>query len=92
MHEQTTRSNSMKNQLQFLLLTGWLIPVGVALLFFGRWITEIVVPTLKGGNFDQLYDFHGVRYLDTTLASVVIAFVWVTSVVFKWAKRQTNGA
>ena len=28
----------------------------LALIFFGRWITEIVVPTLKGGNFDQLDD------------------------------------
>ena len=58
----------MKKQIQFLLLTGWLIPVGVALVFFGRWITEIVVPTLKGGDFNQLYDLHQVRYLDITLA------------------------
>ena len=57
----------MKKSFQFLLLTGWLIPVGIALIFFGRWIVEIVVPTLKGGNFDQLYDLHQVRYLDTTL-------------------------
>jgi hypothetical protein len=64
----------MKKQIDFLFLTGWLIPVGVALVFFGRWITEIVIPTLKGGNFDQLYDLHRVRYLDTTLACVVIAF------------------
>jgi cytochrome c biogenesis protein CcdA len=82
----------MKRQLQFLLLTGWLIPAGVALVFFGRWITEIVVPTLKGGNFDQLYDLNGVRYLDTTLAGVTIAFVWVTIAVFRWARKQTKGA
>src|SRR5262245_43051777 len=53
--------HTMKRQVQFFFLTGWLIPVGVVLVFFGRWITEIVVPTLKGGNFDQLYDLHRVR-------------------------------
>jgi len=84
--------NIMKKQIQFFLLTGWLIPVGIALVFFGRWITEIVVPTLKGGNFDQLYDLHGVRYLDTTLAAVMIAFVWVAIAVIRWARRQTNAA
>jgi hypothetical protein len=77
----------MKKQIQFLILTGWLIPVGVALVFFGRWITEIVVPTLKGGNFDQLYDLHQVRYLDTILACTVIAFAWATVVVFRYARQ-----
>ena len=74
-------------QIKFLLLTGWLIPVGGALVFFGRWITEIVIPTLKGGNFDQLYDLHRVRYLDTTLACTAIAFVWVTAAVFQYARK-----
>ena len=82
----------MRKQIRFLLLTGWLIPVGVALVFFGRWITEIVVPTLKGGNFDQLYDLHRVRYLDTTLACILIAFTWVAIAVFRWARSQTNAA
>ena len=80
----------MKNQIKFLMLTGWLIPVGVALVFFGRWITEIVIPTLKGGNFDQLYDLHRVRYLDTTLACTLIAFVWVTAAVFQYARKHIN--
>ena len=82
----------MKKQIQFFLLTGWLIPVGVALVYFGRWITEIVVPTLKGGNFDNLYDLHRVRYLDTTLACVVVAFIWVAIDVIRWAQRHTNTA
>src|SRR5678815_3867391 len=72
---------TMKKQIQFLILTGWLLPVGVALLYFARWIREIVVPTLKGGNFDQLYDMHQVRYLDTTLACTVVAFAWATVAV-----------
>ena len=90
-HRQT-HNQTMKKQIHFLLLTGWLIPVGVALVFFGRWITEIVVPTLKGGNFDQLYDLHRVRYLDTTLACAVIAFAWATFAVFRLARRHTHGA
>ena len=83
-------TQTMRKQIHFLLLTGWLMPVGVALVFFGRWIREIVVPTLKGGNFDQLYDLHRVRYLDTTLACTLIAFIWVTVAVFRWARKQTN--
>ena len=84
--------STMKKQIQFFLLTGWLIPVGVALVYFGRWITEIVVPTLKGGNFDHLYDLHRVRYLDTTLACVAVAFTWVAIAVIRWARRHTNTA
>jgi hypothetical protein len=83
---QANQTPAMKRQIQFFFLTGWLVPVG-ALVFFGRWITEIVVPTLKGGNFDQLYDLHRVRYLDMTLACVVIAFAWITFAVFRWARR-----
>ena len=78
----------MKNQIRFFLLTGWLIPVGIALVYFGRWLTEIVIPTLKGGNFDQLYDLHQVRYLDTTLFCSVLAFIWASLAVLRWAKRQ----
>jgi hypothetical protein len=78
--------------MSFLMLAGWLIPVGVALVFFGRWITEIVVPTLNGGNFDQLYDLHRVRYLNTTLASVAIAFVWISAAAFRDARKQINTA
>jgi hypothetical protein len=80
----------MRKQVHFLFLTGWLIPVGIAIVFFGRWITEIVVPTLKGHNFDQLYDLYQVRYLDITLACIVVAFVWVSLAVFRWAKRQVQ--
>ena len=82
----------MKKQIQFLLLTGWLIPVGIALVYLGRWITEIVIPTLKGGNFDQLYELHCVRYLDTTLACVLIAFAWVAFAVFRFARKYNDAA
>lgn len=78
----------MKRQIHFLFLTGWLIPAAVALLFFGRWIIEIVIPTLKGGDFDQLYDLHRIRYLDMTVICTAVAFVWATLAVCQWARRQ----
>ena len=85
----TNRKHSIKKNAQFLLLTGWLIPAAVAVLFFGRWIREIVVPTLKGGDFEQLYDLYHVRYLDTTLACVVVALIWVTLAVCRLARKRT---
>src|SRR5688572_6975719 len=80
--------SSMKRNLQLFLLTGWLAPIAFALIYFGRWLTEIVIPTLKGGDFDQLYDLHQVRYLDTTLVCTVIAFVWAALAVCRWARKQ----
>jgi hypothetical protein len=75
-------------QLRFFLLTGWLIPAGLAIVFFGLWIIDIVIPTLKGGSFDQLYDLHQIRYLDTTLGCTAVAFVWLAFAVFRWARRE----
>jgi hypothetical protein len=60
----------------------------LALLFFGRWIVDIVVPTLKGVDFDHLYDVHQVRYLDVTLTCIVVAFSWLGVALFSWAKKQ----
>ena len=80
----------MKKSLRYLMLTGWLIPAGIALLFFARWIREIVVPTLKGGNFEALYDLHRVKYLDATLVCTVLAFAWAAMAVVQWAKKQVN--
>jgi hypothetical protein len=82
----------MKKQIQFLLFTGWLVPAGIALLFFGRWIMDIVIPTLKGGSFDQLYDLHRIRYLDTTLVCAAVAFLWVTLAVVRWARKHLDAA
>ena len=79
---------NLRKQFRFLLLTGWLVPVGIALVFFSRWIREIVVPTLKGGSFDQLYDLHRVRYLDTTLVCIVVAFAWGAAAILRWARRE----
>jgi hypothetical protein len=82
----------MKRQMHFFFLAGWLIPAGIALMYFGRWIKDIVIPTLKGGSFNDLYDLHQVRYLDTTLACTLIAFTWLTLAAMQWARRQVSAA
>ena len=81
----------MKKLLQFITLTGWLLPTAVAGIYFGRWIKEIVIPTLKGGDFVQLYELHRVRYLDTTQACIIIAFIWLTLVVFQLTRKKLRG-
>ena len=80
----------MNKQLHYLLLTGWLLPAGGALLFMAGWIRNILVPTLKGGDFDRLYDLHGIRYLDTTLGCATLAFVWLAVAVLRWARKQAD--
>jgi hypothetical protein len=76
----------MKTRVRFISLTGWLVPVALALIFFARWINEIVVPTLKGGNFNHLYDIYRVSYLHATIWFVCIAFVWVALIAVWLAK------
>lgn len=46
------------------------------------------MPTLKGGNFDQLYDLHDVSYLHATMWFGGVAFVWVALEMSRWAKNQ----
>lgn len=76
--------------MQIILFTGWLFPAGMALVFIAQWIRNILVPTLKGGDFNQLYDLHGIRYLDSTLAFTTVAFFWLAVAVFRWARLQTS--
>ena len=82
-----TNKTTMKPLLKFTLLTGWLIPAAFALWYFSRWIREIVVPTLKGGSFDQLYDLHRVSYLHVTTWTMLPAFAWATLVVLVVARK-----
>jgi hypothetical protein len=51
-----------------------------------------VITTLKGGNFVQLYELHRVRYLDTTQACIIVAFIWVTLVVFQLARKNLRAS
>ena len=71
--------------LNALIKTGWLLPFCICAVFFGAWLVEIVIPTLKGANFNELYDLHGIRYLDITLVSFVAGFVWLAFVAVQGA-------
>ena len=81
---------TMKTRIRFISLTGWLVPVALALVYFARWIREILVPTLKGGNFDHLYDLYRVSYLHATIWLVCIAFVWVALITMWFAGRYSR--
>jgi hypothetical protein len=80
----------MKTRIHFISLTGWLVPVALVLIYFARWIKEIVLPTLKGGDFNRLYDIHGVPYLHVTQWLACVAFVWVALIVFWLAGKQSR--
>ena len=59
---------------------GWVAPLLAAAVVFGAWMVQIAIPTLKGGNFDTLYDQHGgFRYLDIAGALFAVGFVWLTA-------------
>jgi hypothetical protein len=79
----------MKTPIRFFSLTGWLIPIAVAGIYFSRWITEIVIPTLKGGDFDRLYDSYNVPYLHATMWAILLAFAWVATIALWFAKKQS---
>lgn len=76
---------SFSSSLQVFLKAGWLLPFCICSLFFGAWLVDIVIPTLKGANFNQLYDLHGIRYLDIALVSFVVGFVWLAFVTIRGA-------
>lgn len=43
----------------------WLVAFIAASIFFGLWIVDILIPTLKGADFNQQYELHhNFRYLD----------------------------
>jgi hypothetical protein len=78
---------TMRHKLQFLFLTGWVIVFAVVAALLGRWVIDILIPTLKGGNFEALYDRHHFRYLDATLACTVVGFAWFAAMVCWWTKK-----
>lgn len=83
------KMQNMNAPIRFFSLTGWLIPTAVAAIYFSRWITEIVIPTLKGGDFDRLYDSYNVSYLHATMWAVLIAFAWVATIALWFAKKHS---
>ena len=59
-------NGSVENMtLNFIVKYAWLFAFALSSVFFGMWIVDILIPTLKGANFDQQYEMHGnFRYLD----------------------------
>jgi uncharacterized protein YndB with AHSA1/START domain len=87
-HGDGDRAQPMRRALNFVSLTGWLVPTALALTVLGRWIIDILVPTLKGGDFDRLYELHGdFRYLDIVAVCAVVALLWVTVIAIACAVR-----
>lgn len=61
---------------RFICSYAWLVAFALSSLFFGLWIVDILIPTLKGANFDELYEMHGnFRYLDYGGVSFFIGFL-----------------
>ncbi|BFT30478.1 hypothetical protein D210916BOD24_16540 [Alteromonas sp. D210916BOD_24] len=51
--------------LSFIFKYAWLGAFAFASVFFGLWIVDILIPTLKGADFNAQYELHGnFRYLD----------------------------
>lgn len=67
----------------FLVKYGWIAAFAISSILFGLWIVDILIPTLKGANFDAQYELHdNFRYLDFGGISFVIGFVWLSINVF----------
>ncbi len=77
----------MKQNWKIALYTGWLLPFLLAASFMGLWIVDIAVPTLKGRNFNALYDLNNIRYLDISLEATIIGFTWLSYAVIRIAKE-----
>ncbi|WDT87958.1 helix-turn-helix domain-containing protein [Alteromonas sp. 009811495] len=62
--ELQTVSTFENMSLGFIIKYAWLVAFALSSVFFGLWIVDILIPTLKGANFDQQYELHGnFRYL-----------------------------
>jgi len=60
--QHTTTNTHCEKQVQFLILTGWLVPVGVASSFLDLDHGDRIFHLSE--QFDQLYDLHPSQYLD----------------------------
>ena len=74
---RSVTNKSLYNLFAIVIKAGWLIPVAIATAFVSLWIVNIVIPTLKGADFNLLYDFYNIRYLDIALVSVVCTLTWL---------------
>jgi transcriptional regulator with XRE-family HTH domain len=69
--------------LHFIFKYAWLVAFAISSVCFGMWIVDILIPTLKGADFDQQYELHGnFRYLDFGGLSFLTGFVLLGLNVF----------
>ncbi|WP_235423457.1 helix-turn-helix domain-containing protein [Pseudoalteromonas luteoviolacea] len=79
----------------FICKYAWLMAFAAASLFFGLWVIDILIPTLKGADFNQQYELHGnFRYLDFGGIAFVVGFALLGLNIFydyMSQKRLLNG-
>ncbi len=70
-------SQKMENiTFNFICKYAWLAAFALSSIFFGLWIVDILIPTLKGADFNQQYELHNnFRYLDFGGISFFIGFI-----------------
>lgn len=62
----------------FICKYAWLFAFALSSIFFGLWIVDILIPTLKGADFNQQYELHGnFRYLDFGGISFFVGFLFL---------------
>ncbi|WP_340678988.1 helix-turn-helix transcriptional regulator [Paraglaciecola sp.] len=62
----------------FICKYAWFVAFVVSSVFFGLWVVDILIPTLKGADFNQQYEMHGnFRYLDFGGISFFIGFIFL---------------
>ncbi len=61
---------------KFICKYAWLVAFALSSAFFGLWIIDILIPTLKGADFNNQYEIHGnFRYLDYGGLSFIAGFL-----------------
>lgn len=72
-------SNKIENvTFSFICKYAWLVAFAFSSIFFGLWTVDILIPTLKGADFNQQYEIHGnFRYLDFGGLSFFIGFLFL---------------
>ena len=70
-------SNKIENvAFSFICKYAWLVAFAFSSVFFGLWIVDILIPTLKGADFNQQYEINGnFKYLDFGGISFFVGFL-----------------
>jgi len=79
----------------FISKFGWILFLSLSIILLGAWVIDIVIPTLKGADFNNQYEIHGnFRYLDFSTMSFIIGFIWlgVNVTVDHFKKKRVSEA